>query len=104
MQYLISGKLLRPEAVINMPHEEFVQLIKSMMVPTLKALLADNTHGRVLGGGFRAGSRDLVMVVDLRGQDSHRCVHEFLVSLPAFPYFQWEAAPLVTFAEAVQGW
>jgi hypothetical protein len=106
MQYLITGKLARADEVLRLPHEEFVQLIKSRIAPTLQMLVGENSHGKVIGGGMPAGGRDFVMIVDLKGHDSHRCVRQFLWALPLFPYYDWDVTPLESFqemAQAVQG-
>ncbi len=99
MQYLIRGRLLRAQEILRLPHEEYVQLIASKIVPALKMLVGENAHGKVLGGGAPAGSRDIVMILDLRATDSHRCVRQFLTSLPMFEYYEWEAVPLETLEE-----
>jgi hypothetical protein len=102
MQYFITGKLSRKHEVLGLPHAEFVQLVQTKVVPSLKILAGENPHGKVLAGGVPAGSRNLVMIVDLRGQDSHRCVRSFLTSLPMFEYYDWEVTPLETLEELVQ--
>ena len=98
MQYHIRGRLLADD-MVRLGHEEFVRLIQTKYVPTLRALRSDTTHGRVLAGGAPAGSRDVVMIVDLKDEKSHAGVRRFLLSLPLGPYYEWEVTPLETFEE-----
>jgi hypothetical protein len=65
-------------------------------------MVEQNPHGKVLAGGLPAGSRDVVLIADLRGQDSHRIVRQFLLSLPVYDYFEWQVTPLETFEELVK--
>ena len=101
MRYHIRGKFLAHD-LVRLPHEEFVRLIQSKIVPTVRALLSDTTHGKVLAGGIPAGGRDLVMIVDLKNAASHAAVREFLVSLPIDPFYEWEVIPLETLEELDQ--
>ncbi len=98
MRYHITGKLIAGD-LLRRPHEEFVQFVQSRLAPSLKALVSDTTHGRVLAGGVPAGGRNVVMIVDLKNEASHAAVRQFLVSLPIFDYYDWEAVPLETFEE-----
>ena len=98
MHYLIVGKLSRKD-LLHLPHAEFVQGIQTKVVPSLQALLQETSAGKVLAGGLPAGGRDLVMIVDLKGRDSHGCVRSFLASLPLFEFYDWETTPLETFEE-----
>jgi hypothetical protein len=98
MQYLITGNLARKE-VLGMAHADFVKVVQSAVAPTLSMLAEANPDRKVLAGGLPAGSRDVVMIVDLRSEGSHHCVREFLMSLPIFEYFDWHATPLETFEE-----
>jgi hypothetical protein len=100
MHYLITGRLSGNDDHRRLPHEEFVQAVQTKIGPTL-TLLADE-HAKVLAGGVPAGSQDLVMIVDLKGNDSHRCVRRFLVTLPVFDAYDWTVVPLETFAELAQ--
>jgi hypothetical protein len=98
MVYLITGKLARAE-ILRLPHEEYVALMKTKIAPSLQMLVSDTPNGKVIGGGVLAGSRDVAMIVDLHAHDSHRCVRQFLASLPIFEYYEWQSTPLETFAE-----
>lgn len=97
MVYQIIGTLLRQD-ILRLPHEEYVQLMASKLVPTLRILTAQTPGTRVLAGGVPAGNRNMVMIVDLQG-DSHRAVRHFLASLPLFEYYEWHTIPLETFEE-----
>lgn len=97
MIYHLNGTLIRQD-ILRLAHEEYVQLIASKLVPTLRILTADASGVRVLAGGAPAGSRNLMMIVDLQG-DSHRAVRQFLASLPLFEYYEWHTTPLESFEE-----
>src|SRR5713226_5335296 len=98
MRYHFKGKLINRD-LVRLTHEEFVHLIQSKFAPTLRALISENTHGKVLAGGVPAGGRDIVMIVDLKNAESHAVVRQFLASLPIFDYYEWEIIPLETFEE-----
>jgi hypothetical protein len=102
MQYHIVGRLSRSQDVLQLPHADFVQLLQEKVVPSFKILIGDIPHGKVLAGGLPAGGRDIYMIVDLHAEDSHRCVRQFLASLPISPYYDWEVTPLETFEEMVR--
>jgi hypothetical protein len=102
MRYLITGKLARAHDVLTMSHEDLVQFVRSRVAPSLRILVDQIPHGRVLAGGLPAGGRDMVMIADLRGEDSHRVVRQFLVSLPVYDYYEWQVTPLETFEELVK--
>jgi hypothetical protein len=97
MIYQINGTLIRQD-VLRLPHEEYVQLMASKMVPSLRILITETPGTRLLAGGMPAGGRNLVMIVDLQG-DSHRVVRHFLASLPLFEYYEWQTTPLESFEE-----
>ena len=73
MHYHIRGKLLASD-LLRLPHEEFVHLIQSKVVPSLRALRLDSPHGKVLAGGLPAGGQDVIMIVDLKNAESHGAV------------------------------
>lgn len=101
MQYLIVGRLLRPE-LLTLPHTEFVELIHTKMLPALKQLVSGSTFGKMLAGGMTAGGQTMNLIVDLEANGSHRCVRHFLDELPIFPYYAWEVTPLEPFAEMLE--
>lgn len=102
MRYFIRGKLARTQEILAMKHEEFLDLLRSKVGPSIKMLLAkDNPHGTVLCGGTPAGGKDVLLMVDLSGRDSHAPVRRFLMSLPIFDYYEWEATPLESLEELV---
>lgn len=98
MVYLITGTLMRPE-VLHLGHEEWIKFVGEKVAPSLAMLCRETPHGKVLGGGAPAGGRDVVMIVELNNGNSHRCVRQFLASLPLFEYYQWQTTPLETFEE-----
>ena len=102
MRYLIRGKLTPGQDLFRLPHDEFVQLIQTRVIPSMRLLVSENPHGKVLAGGVPAGGRDVVMIVDFRGEDSHRPARRFLTALPIFEYYDWEVTPLETFEEWIQ--
>lgn len=97
MIYHISGKLIRHD-ILALPHESYVELMQSKVVPMLRMLTGATSAARVLAGGAPAGSRNFVMIVDIQA-DSHRAVRQFLASLPLFEYYEWETLPLESFEE-----
>jgi hypothetical protein len=98
MRYHIKGSLINRE-VGRYTHEEFVHLIQSKFAPSLRLLSSDTSHGKVIAGGVPAGGRDIILIVDLKNSESHAAVRNFLVSLPIFDHYEWEAIPLETFEE-----
>jgi hypothetical protein len=101
MRYQITGRFIAPD-LMRLPREEFIKLLHSKLVPSLRVLANPNPHGEVLAGGFIAGSRDLVLTVDLKAHGSHRIVRDFLSSLPIIDYYEWQVTPLESFEEALQ--
>lgn len=101
MQYLIEGKLIAID-VLRMPHAEFVQLVHAKVVPSLKLLVEAIAAGTVLAGGYPAASRQLVFIVDMPNQNTHRVVRSFLQTLPFFEFYDWEVTSLETFAESLR--
>ena len=59
-------------------------------------------YGLDVAGGYVAGGRDLVMIIDLKPADSHLAVRGFLSSLPILDYYDWQVTPLESFEEALQ--
>ena len=98
MQYLIRGSMVGLKELRNQNHQEFLTTFRSFFVPALQVLTGEISQGRVLGGGTPAGGNDVVLLVDLKG-DSHHMVRQFLVSLPFFDFYEWEATPLESFEE-----
>jgi hypothetical protein len=97
MLYHITGKLIRQD-ILSMPHEAYVELMQSKLVPMLRILTTATPSMKVLAGGAPAGGRDLIIIVDLQA-DSHRAVRHFLASLPLFEYYEWHTIPLESFEE-----
>jgi hypothetical protein len=97
MIYHITGKLVRHD-ILTLPHEAYVELMQSKLVPMLRILTNPPPTVRVLAGGAPAGGRDFIMIVDLQG-DSHRAVRQFLASLPLFEYYEWQTIPLESIDE-----
>src|SRR5690242_15920536 len=104
MHYLITGKLARGRDVLGMSHDDFIQFVRSKVAPSLKMVVGQSPHGKILAGGMPAGGRDVVLIADLRAQDSHRIVRQFLVSLPIYDYYEWQVTPLETFEELVKSY
>ncbi len=101
MQYLIRGSMIGLADLRNQNHDEFVKTFRSYFVPALQVLNGEIPQGRILGGGTPAGGKDVVLLVDLAG-DSHHIVRQFLVSLPFFEFYEWEATPLESFEELLE--
>jgi len=101
MRYQITGKFIAPD-LMRLPREEFIKLLHAKLVPSLRILANPTPHGEVLAGGFAAGSRDLVITVDLKAHGSHGVVRDFLSSLPIIDYYEWHVIPLESFEEALQ--
>src|SRR5437660_3346782 len=97
MLYLVSGELL-DHGLLNAPHEEFVQLIRKVILPSLELIVRHQEVGTVVAGGVPAGSQRVVLIVDVKGE-SHRAVRQLLVGLPLFGYYRWEVTPLESFQE-----
>jgi hypothetical protein len=103
MRYQITGKFMAPE-LLHLPHAEWLKMVNTKLVPTLQILTGPNPHGEVLAGGYVAGSRDLVMMVDLKPANTHLAVRGFLSSLPIFDFYDWQVMPLDSFQEALQAY
>jgi Muconolactone delta-isomerase len=97
MLYLVSGEL-HNDALLNLPHEEFVQMVRKVVTPSLELIVQQQHAGRIVGGGVPAGSQRVIMIVDVKGE-SHRAVRELLVGLPIFSHYRWEVTPLESFQE-----
>jgi hypothetical protein len=97
MLYLVSGEL-HDYGLLNAPHEEFVQMIRKVVAPSLELIVQHQEAGKIVGGGVPAGSQRVVLIVDLKGE-SHRAVRQLLVGLPIFGYYRWEVTPLESFQE-----
>jgi hypothetical protein len=98
MLYLVSGSLSARE-LLHRPHEEFVELLKKTVAPSLQLLIQFQCEGTLLAGGFRASSRDLVFILSLPHAESHLMVRNLLVQLPVFGLYEWQVTPLESFKE-----
>lgn len=97
MLYLVSGEL-HNYGLLNLPHEEFVQLIRKVFAPSLELIVQQQAAGKLVAGGIPAASQRLIFVLDLKAE-SQLAVRQFLNGLPIFPYYRWEVTPLESFQE-----
>ena len=97
MLYLVSGELHSP-GLLNLPHEEFVQLIRRVIGPSLELIVQHQEAGAIVAGGVPTGTQRVVMVADVKG-DSHMAVRHLLAGLPVFSYYRWDVTPLESFRE-----
>ena len=97
MLYLVSATLQSRE-LIAAPHEQFREMIQKVVVPSFDLLLQFQAEGKILAGGMRASSPDLVFILDLPA-DSHLAVRRLLFQLPIFGHYRWEVTPLESFKE-----
>ena len=98
MLYLVSGELHNYE-LLNAPHEQFVQLMRRIIVPSLELIVQQQEAGKIVAGGVPAGSQKLVFILDLPMVESHLAVRHLLHGLPLFGYYRWEVTPLESFRE-----
>src|SRR5262249_2900445 len=98
MLYLVSGTL-RTRELLSRPHEEFVQFVQKTVVPSLQLLIQFRSEGKLLAGGVRASSQDLVFVLHLPDAESHIVVRHLLLQLPIFHHYDWQVTPLESFEE-----
>lgn len=97
MLYLVSGSMISRE-LLSGPHEQFRDLVQKMVVPSIKMLTDLMGEGKLLAGGVRAGSPDVVLILELTGE-SHIMVRRQLHQLPIFPLYRWEVTPLESFED-----
>src|SRR5262245_13787638 len=97
MLYLVSGTLDRRE-FLTLPHEELVDWVRTVIVPSAAILKQLRAEGKLLAGGVRAGTPDLLFVLDLAA-DSHLAVRRLLMQLPMFAHWRWEVTALESFEE-----
>lgn len=98
MLYLVSAEL-HDYSLLNLPHEEFVLLVKNKVVPSLNQIVQLQVEGKILAGGVLAASQKLVFIVDLPTGESHLAVRRLLYGLPIFSHYRWETTPLESFQE-----
>jgi hypothetical protein len=98
MLYLVSGKL-RNQAMMQLPHDEFVKLMRNTVFASLEELLKLQKAGEIVGGGIPAGSQDVVFILNLATASSHLAVRHRLFRLPLFNHYSWEVTPLETLEE-----
>lgn len=98
MLYFVSGKL-RSGQLMQAPHEEFVQMTKRLIQPSLEMLLEMQQKGEVLAGGVPAASQAVMFILRLSGASSHLAVRQRLFQLPIFNLFEWTVTPLESFEE-----
>jgi Muconolactone delta-isomerase len=98
MLYLVTAEL-HNYALLNAPHEEFVQLMRRVIAPSLELIGEHQEAGKIVAGGVLAASQKLVFILDLPKAESHLSVRQFLHGLPIFGYYRWEVTPLESFHE-----
>src|SRR6516225_6727484 len=98
MLYLVSGTLNHRE-LLHLPHEDFVPVVQKVVGPSLQLLGQFQREGKLLAGGVRASSQELVFILSLPPAASHLVVRGLLVQLPIFPHYDWQVTPLESFEE-----
>ena len=98
MLYLVSGTM-HSRDLLSRPHEEFIEVVKGKVAPSLKLIEQFQKEGMLLAGGIPAGSQDLVFILNLPVGETHFAVRRLLLQLPIFPFYQWQVKPLETFEE-----
>ncbi len=98
MLYLVTGTLNNRE-LLHRPHEEFVQVVQRVVVPSLQLLIQFDGEGKLLGGGIRASSADPVFILSLPSAESHIVVRRLLAQLPIFAHYDWQVTPLESFED-----
>jgi hypothetical protein len=78
-----------------------VELVHEILVPSLQVLVQLQKEGKLLAGGIRAGSQDVVFILRLPAAESHRVVRQLLVQMPMYGHYRWEVTPLESFDEWV---
>lgn len=97
MRYFVSGKL-KDRNLLAASRSDLQELVQKLAMPSINQLLDLERVGRVVGGGFRASSPDLVLILDVPG-DTHMGVRGILSEIPLFGHYDWEVTPLETFTE-----
>lgn len=97
MLYFVTGTLM-DKSQLSGPRSALSELIQKVAIPSINQLVELQNAGRILGGGFRASSADIVMVIDAPG-DSHLAARNVLSEIPMFGHYTWEVIPLESFRE-----
>lgn len=92
MRYLVTSED-RSSGLPNIPPPQIVQMVESLIVPSLEMLAKWEREGRIHGGTF-AGRRGGCMIIDAA---SHEEVTDLLTSLPFWGVQEWKITPLSSF-------
>jgi len=90
MLYLVQFKAT--EAGSPMTREQAVNLLETLVIPSLESLAKDN---RIRAGGVSVGARAGAFVVAAKSNEE---VTQLLRALPAWGVWEWEVTPLESFA------
>jgi muconolactone delta-isomerase len=98
MLYHVRGTLAQAQ-LRAATHAEFLELVRSLVRPTVALLEGFRRDGRVAAGGVVAGTADVLLILDLPDGSPHAAVRHLLTQLPLFGHYTWDVTPLEGFSD-----
>ena len=96
-QYLVTMDLPETAPGGSLPSiEELLGTIRKTILPSLEALAALKTQGKVLAGGYPSGQRSIMLIVEA---DSEEGVLEMLEQVPCWDVSATDVARLHAFED-----
>ena len=95
-RFLVRGRFIDPGALLDPERANEISLSK--VLPSQERLAELEKLGKIAAGGVMAGSREIVMLVDV---DSNDELSTLISTLPFWGLLQWSVQPLQTFSSRV---
>ncbi len=86
--------LVTMEQVVSPTPQEFVQFVEQVIIPNHEACVKLEAEGKILAGGWMAGTRDCGFVVEAASSEE---VAQLLTSLRLWSMMKVKVAPLESF-------
>jgi hypothetical protein len=67
MRYFVKGEFIEPG--ILLPHEQFVQMVENIIIPSLEAVAKLESENKILAAGLLTGARAGVFILEAESNE-----------------------------------